>query len=54
MTAAQQAALAAQAKAQREAAAQAIDAANKAGIKGAAKLEMVARAIEQAARNSKG
>lgn len=50
LTQAQADALKRQADAQRAAAAQAIDAANKAGIKGAAKLELIAKAIERAAK----
>ena len=49
MTKEQEAALAAQAQAQREAAAKATDQANAQGLKGAAKLELIAAAIEKAA-----
>ena len=52
MTPEQQAALKAQADAQRAAAAQATDEANQQGLKGAAKLEKIAAAIEKAAQEA--
>ena len=52
MTKEQMDALARQADAQRAAASKALDEANKQGLKGAQKLEQIAKAIEQAAKDS--